>query len=251
MQNNENVTIDILDARKHKPGPFSKTGFTLVELDKEAETKNWRANSEDIHLFHQQMEPYLKKLYPQTKRIMWLNNLVRGGHKFGDQPAAPAPHLDYHQNDTEREIFYQQYDLPEVYGNRKLEPNVLVGEWDTEDDKLGVMLGVWKPIYPNPICDLPLAVMDASTFSSEYQVLNYAHFNFIFMNFHNLNAGIISNPKQKWYYYSQQKTNEVLVFHQYTKGKFFANPHSAFANRNCPQDTEPRISAELRVALFF
>ena len=30
----ENATIDILDARKHKPGTFAETGFTLIELDK-------------------------------------------------------------------------------------------------------------------------------------------------------------------------------------------------------------------------
>ena len=30
----ENVTFDILDARKHNPGTFEQTGFTLIELDK-------------------------------------------------------------------------------------------------------------------------------------------------------------------------------------------------------------------------
>ena len=29
----ENHTVTILDARKHKPGTFSETGFTLVTLD--------------------------------------------------------------------------------------------------------------------------------------------------------------------------------------------------------------------------
>ena len=29
----ENHTVTILDARKHKPGAFSETGFTLVTLD--------------------------------------------------------------------------------------------------------------------------------------------------------------------------------------------------------------------------
>ena len=67
------------------------------------------------------------------------------------------------------------------------------------------------------ICDLPLAIMDARSFSPDDQVLNYLHFNFLFMIFHNLNGGIIHNPLQKWYYYSHQKTNEVLVFHQYSK----------------------------------
>ena len=35
------------------------------------------------------------------------------------------------------------------------------------------------------------------------------------------------------------------------QGKFHANPHTAFQNKNCPQGTEPRMSAEIRVALYF
>ena len=76
--------MTIHDARRISPGAFSETGFTLVTLDevyssvkcvsvseqyfsKEPKTKNWRYNSEDIHLFHEMMNPYLRKLYPQTK----------------------------------------------------------------------------------------------------------------------------------------------------------------------------------------
>jgi len=65
----ESKTVKILDARKHEPGPFSDTGFTLIQLDKEPQTKNWRPGSQDIHLFREQMEPYLMKLYPQTKGV--------------------------------------------------------------------------------------------------------------------------------------------------------------------------------------
>ena len=65
--------------------------------------------------------------------------------------SAPAPHLDYHQNDTEREIFYQQYDKPQEFGGTKVEPNALLGDYDTTDEKIGVMLGVWKPLHPNPV----------------------------------------------------------------------------------------------------
>ena len=64
---NENHTLKIQDARKNSPGVFTHTGFTLVKLDKEPDTKNWRFSSEDIHLFHQQMNPFLRELYPQTK----------------------------------------------------------------------------------------------------------------------------------------------------------------------------------------
>jgi len=245
------VNITIMDARKHKPGSFEETGFTLITLDKEPETKNWRARSEDLHIFHAEMEKYFIKMYPQTKRFLWSTNLVRGDTKFMDQPPSVSPHLDFYQGDEEREKFHQVYPPPSFDPKNKTENHILLGEWDTENEKLGVILGVWKPLHPNPICDKPLAVMDASSFKKEDQRASESHVNFLFFIFHNLGGGIAHNPAQKWYYYSHQKTTEVLVFHQYSKGKWWSNPHSSFQNKNCPVGTETRISAELRVALFF
>ena len=93
--------------------------------------------------------------------------------------------------------------------------------------------------------------MDASTFEPEYQTTTRLSMNFGLMTFNNLAGGPAHSPKQKWWYYPFQSTREVLVFHQYSKGRFFANPHTSFLNKNCPEDTEERVSVEARVALFF
>ena len=61
----QNVTM--LDARRHAPGSFLDTGFTLLTLDQEPAVSNWGYGSADIHLFNEAMEPYLLQLYPQTK----------------------------------------------------------------------------------------------------------------------------------------------------------------------------------------
>ena len=102
-----NVTI--LDARKQNLGGFHETGFTLIQLEKEPETLDWRKmiinprtkekdESADIGKFFDQMEPHIMELYPQTKKIRWTYNVVRGGDKVGDQPrAVGGPHMDYHQ----------------------------------------------------------------------------------------------------------------------------------------------------------
>ena len=109
--------------------------------------------------------------------------------------------------------------------------------------------------------------MDAKTFKKENQIPNRLTMNVGIGEFNNLNGAISYDPDQKWYYLSNQTPRDVLIFHQYSKvpdsrnkskliylfyqGKWLANPHTAFKNRNCPQDTESRISAELRVGLFF
>ena len=88
-QDVHNVTI--LDARKQNLGGFHETGFTLIQLEKEPETKDWRKliinpktkerdESADIKKFFDQMELHIMELYPQTKRIRWTYNVVRGRH---------------------------------------------------------------------------------------------------------------------------------------------------------------------------
>ena len=42
-----------------------------------------------------------------------------------------------------------------------VEARLLMGLEDTKEYKLGVLLGIWKPLSPAAVCDYPLAVMDA------------------------------------------------------------------------------------------
>ena len=256
----EDHNVTIYDARKKSPGSFHNTGFTLVELDEEPVTTDWRTNvmsdeNADVTKFHQQMEPHIRKMYPEAKKILWTMNVVRGGDKFLDQPkAVGSPHLDYHQNKTKRIEFHEKYPamdlgISDVFGF--VSPKILMGEMDDENGTFGVMLGVWKPIHPAAVCDHPLAVMDARTFHPDNQSPNNLHLGFGFFTFNNLNGAISYSPDQKWFYYSFQTTKEVLVFHHYSKDKWLSNPHTSFLNKNCPEGTESRISVELRVALFF
>ena len=133
----------------------------------------------------------------------------------------------------------------------KTEPHYLMGDMDDDDSKLGALLGIWKPISRSKVCDFPLAVMDARSIKSDEFCPVKNSINFGLFTFNNLASGIVNSPEQNWYYYSFQNTHEVLVFHQYSRDKLFANPHTSFFNKNCPEDTEPRISVEIRLALFF
>ena len=251
----EEHNVTILDARKHNPGGFHETGFTLITLDKEPATTDWRTSfhqndSPDILHFHEQMEPYIRKLYPNVKKILFTFNAVRGGDTFGDQPRAVArPHLDYHQDDEARQEFHQEFPVLEA---PRSEIKLMMEEMDDDEHKLGVILGVWKPLAPEKVCDYPLAVMDTRSFHPENLSKNKLHITFMpGITLHNLNGAISHDKAQRWYYYSHQNTREVLVFHQYSKGKWFNNPHTSFLNKNCPKNSGERVSVEMRVGLFF
>ena len=170
----------------------------------------------------------------------------------GDQPKALGPHLDYHPNATARLQFHEEFGPPIWFTNQS-EANILMGNSDEHESlEFKVLLGVWKPLNHNSICDFPLAVMDARTIDPSDICLVKNTINFLWMfKFKNLAGGIAFNPAQKWYYYPFQTNKEVLVFHQYSKDKHFVNPHTSFFNSNCPEGTEWRMSVEFRCALYF
>ena len=240
--------IDILDARKHA-GTFDERGFTLIDM-KDAPSirgvKNWRI---DVKAFQDDLEPRLLDLYPKATRIEFLSSVIRGGSMFGDQPAAiDGPHLDYTQNDTARQEFHEEYPTNFLM----LEANALLGNKNSTREEMKVLLGIWKPVMmETPVCDNPLAVMDARTFKEDQETPFRFHINFGVFKFNNLNGAIHHHEDQKWYYYPFQKESEVLVFTQYSRGKHFANPHGSFVNTNCPEDSDKRVSVEMRAAIFF
>jgi hypothetical protein len=219
---NEKHNVTFHDARKTIFGSFHESGFTLIELEEEPATTDWRTQHSglgmqedaDIKKFHAQMEPHLLSLYPATRRIHWTYNVVRGGDRFGDQPrAVNGPHLDYHQDQEARREFHNRFPIPSWIPES--EAALLM---DDEHGELGVLLGLWKPILPcTAVCDFPLGVMDASTFKPENQGKNEIHISFGFFTFHNLNGVISYSPGQRWAYYPFQTTKEVLVFHQFSR----------------------------------
>ena len=66
---------------------------------------------------------------------------------------APSPHLDYYQDDEARLEFHKTNPLIDLaYSDKNMsEGHVLTGYFDTEDLKVGVMLGVWKPLNPTKV----------------------------------------------------------------------------------------------------
>ena len=72
--------------------------------------------------------------------------------------------MDYSQNNTFRKEFHKDKPIfsSSIFPNpNTTEPSILMGNMDEEGLTFGVLLGVWKPVYPSKICDYPLAFIDA------------------------------------------------------------------------------------------
>lgn len=118
-------------------------------------------------------------------------------------------------------------------------------------------LNVWRVLTPPPQ-DVPLAVCDARSLSPDDVHFADAMFDDpdgsgrILHSFEGL--AVRQSPGQRWWYYPDMRTDEVLVFktNDTEPGVAHAVAHGAFDDHSCPADQEPRASLEMRgVAVWY
>merc|ERR1712200_294070 len=110
-----------------------------------------------------------------------------------------------------------------------------------------------------PVVDYPLAVMDASTFDPTDAIpfkgeIEQTRMDQSVHQVRFVSSSLKYSPKQKWYYYPEQTTNEILLLHHYTNENTlgaFANPDTSFKVPVFPLDAPSRRSVEMRVGLKF
>ena len=64
-----------------------------------------------------------------------------------------VPHLDWLVDEEARREFHKTWPVPDVFRDKRSEASFIMGHWDTAEHKFGVMLGLWKPIYPDEVPD--------------------------------------------------------------------------------------------------
>jgi hypothetical protein len=254
----ETTPTDILDARRHRPQlVYEETGFTLFTLDDHHfEPTNWNSE-EQLDRFTKQVIPHLEKLYPNATRFVFERPVLRTqSKKLAQPPAINQVHSDYF-GDYDKFLKYQStFDSNPKTGYRGI-----LGEFDTDDDEVQIALRIWKPIQMNTaVCDLPLAVLDASSLALDNQADDRREYRyhvdfFPFFQASQLMTGLVARPhnRHRWFYYSFMNTSEIVVFNQFHKkaAKNFATFHTAFVNPNCPRDSEPRSSIDICVNVMF
>lgn len=118
-------------------------------------------------------------------------------------------------------------------------------------------LNVWRVLTPPPQ-DVPLAVCDARSLSPGDVHFANAMFDDpdgsgrILHSFEGL--AVRQGPGQRWWYYPDMRTDEVLVFktNDTEPGVAHAVAHGAFDDHSCPAEQEPRASLEMRgIAIWY
>jgi hypothetical protein len=112
---------------------------------------------------------------------------------------------------------------------------------------------VWRVLSPPPQ-DAPLALCDSRSVSQSDLVEADAVMDHPGKR-ETSYAGLVIryNPRHRWAYFSDMRSDEVIVFKQHDSdpGQPGQVPHSAFHNPACPPGAVPRASVEMRgVALW-
>jgi len=111
------------------------------------------------------------------------------------------------------------------------------------------ILNVWRPLV-DPVADFPLALCDtrslttADLVDTERRAPN--HTGEIQLALH--------SDEQRWFYFSQMRPDEVLLFKTFDSIDAGVNPcsiHSAIRLPDAPADAKPRESIEARALVFY
>lgn len=243
--------VDFLNARK-RDLKFEETGFTMMPFKEDFDMADWKTK-EAQEVFKKQAEPILQKLFPGAEIVRWGGFLFRGGE--GDNPpAVDGPHLDTY---PDWEMVEELSDFSDYKGKgiNDYDPETD----DTKYDNDTIFIGFWKPInMANPVYDFPLAVMDKSTCDLKKDIVPFiTEMSHIHdgqsVSFKNLGGQISHSEKQKWYYYPEMTTEEMIIFTHMAENVSGACPHTSFTHPSAPKDTEfdSRKSMETRVFLRY
>lgn len=144
-----------------------------------------------------------------------------------------------------------------------------VGPLSREGNSYRMTLGVWRPVnMQNPVCDYPLALLDASTFQPDPSAVLYRGTcsdltvdpcDDVHLGDGYKGCAVTSyyqhNDAHRWYFYSGQTANELLVWRHQTAGQLqrgvFANVHCSFRQGKCPEGHSTRTSIEARVDIYW
>jgi hypothetical protein len=221
---------------------LDNNGFEILKYDGHIHDV-FDDNSEMQRRYYEDITTVLKKRL-NASRVIAINHAFR----FRGPPR-PADQCDTtHKNPN----FYPHVDFdPHAARN-------LVEETFGEEEAKKVMqnrfqlINVWRPLGPNPIMNVLLAVCDYRSLDSDNDIhvsklLGTKVAGTIYLISRN------SQDAQKWYYLSQMQSDEMFVFKNYDSNPDVAQfgPHTAFNNDNVTSNDVEQISIELRCLVLF
>jgi len=240
------VKVLVRDGRQ-KGLKFDDNSFELVEQKTSLSTSDFYENPEKIiTTYYNEMIELIKKETGAAHVIVFHHQvrnakLNTGGIQNLNTPVqgyAAGIHTDSHVEHSDS--MFNQYTTPEAMAKYRK------GRY--------LYMNCWRNISETPIANNHLAVLDQTSVTSPDDYL--ATDLFIMQGMHQQQYRLTTrnSHRHRWYYYSQMKKNEVLMFKQFDSDPERSGRmsfHTAFVDPQAPADAPVRESIEIRAFAFF
>lgn len=195
--------------------------------------------------YYPEIEKFLKELTGAEAVLVFDHNLRSASSdrqtRRGVQAPVDGAHCDYSATSGPR----RAQELLEAHGQSQL------------SDHRVALMNVWRPLT-EPVQDRPLAVCHpGSVATDDFVETDIDHYGEDDLSRPRHSGQIYSlryNPQHRWFYASDMRSDEMLVFKTYdslTDGTARFTAHTAFAHPHCPVEFVPRESIEVRTVVAY
>ncbi|CAE7776198.1 R2 [Symbiodinium pilosum] len=268
-----NKPVEVADARKKQAEDglnerdfFNKHGFVLLKHQTRMTAEDWLTStavpsakkplekkpgepSAVRDIYAQEIEPVIRELLPNANDIFFPASALRRGPGGPNTHYGVGVHQDYGLHPEDMKSGYK------TGGTDSYED--FLEKLKREDTAGFSILNFWRPVLPmaGPVKSLPLALCDPSTVEAKDCLPIEVHG---FVPGGQQSLILRFRKDQKWYYYPNMTTDEVLVFRAFHYERDVKVPnrhirtvfHAAFNHpATSPQD-EKRCSSEYRVGVW-
>lgn len=220
----------IHDARSHEPEfTLDRNGFALIKAP--TAIQNFYDPDEIKSVYYPEVERLLRNTLGASRVVVFDHNVRNGGRSDLAQPSRMV-HNDHTVNSAPRRV--RDHLGPEAE--------------ELLRHRFGIV-NVWRPIR-GPVLDSPLALCDAQSFTDADLIAT----DRVYRHLHGETSSVQFNPGHRWYYFSEQQPDEVILIRVHDSaddGRARLSFHTSFENSLAPADAPPRESIEVRTLVFF
>lgn len=230
----QSTAVTLRNARLLEPAPsLDVQGFQLLQQG---------SGVADLQDEQQVVERYYPEVIALLKARLGAGEVVIFDHTIrvdeaGREEAGLREPVRYVHNDqTERAAIRRVQDhLPAQEAQRRLQGRFAI-------------INVWRPI-DHPVYGTPLALCDARSMDDA----DLLPTDLVYPDKVGETFSVRANPAHRWYYYPEQRPDEVLLLKIYDSRKDVArlSAHTAFDDPNTPAGAPPRKSIEVRTLVFY
>jgi hypothetical protein len=228
---NEPHDVTIEDARgREAEFTIDRNGFQLVKAATAMAHDDFYSPEVIRSVYYPEVEQLLKDKLGASRVFVFDHN-VRNATIPGMAVPSRQVHNDHTVNSAPRRV---RDHLPE-------EAEELLKH------RFGIV-NVWRPIR-GPVLDSPIALCDARSFTDADLIAS----DLVYAHVRGETSRVEYSPKHRWYYFSEQQTDEVVFIRVHDSaddGRARLSFHTSFENPLTP-GAPPRESIEVRTLVFF